>query len=158
DVAFSKPKANITALLMSYPAAGGNGTIIARGWLDPQNRDSDRVDEPIVPGTFYRLNFDLQPKDEVIVAGRRVALMIISSDNEHTLRPAPGTQLTVDTAKSSFILPVVGGSKLFAKATGNDQEDLTASGTVPATLALTLGGAASFGSFTPGVDKTYTAS
>jgi hypothetical protein len=31
-------------------------------------------------------------------------------------------------------------------------------GTVPATLALTLGPAASFGTFTPGVEHTYTAS
>src|SRR5262249_38971299 len=30
-------------------------------------------------------------------------------------------------------------------------------GTVPATLALTLGSAANFGPFTPGVDRTYTA-
>ena len=33
-----------------------------------------------------------------------------------------------------------------------------AGGTVPATLALTLGPAATFGAFTPGVAKTYTAS
>jgi hypothetical protein len=32
------------------------------------------------------------------------------------------------------------------------------SGTVPATLALTLGAPAQFGAFTPGVTKTYTAS
>src|SRR5262249_11515565 len=32
------------------------------------------------------------------------------------------------------------------------------SGTVPATLSLTLGSAASFGAFTPGVTKDYTAS
>jgi hypothetical protein len=32
------------------------------------------------------------------------------------------------------------------------------SGTVPATLSLTLGPAATFGAFTPGVDKTYTTS
>jgi hypothetical protein len=31
-------------------------------------------------------------------------------------------------------------------------------GTVPTTLALTLGPAASFGAFTPGVDRVYTAS
>jgi hypothetical protein len=31
-------------------------------------------------------------------------------------------------------------------------------GTVPATLSLTLGGSASFGAFTPGVAKDYTAS
>src|SRR5262249_2890672 len=34
----------------------------------------------------------------------------------------------------------------------------TVGGTVPATLSLALGGAASFGTFTPGVAKDYTAS
>jgi hypothetical protein len=34
----------------------------------------------------------------------------------------------------------------------------TIGGTVPPTLALTLGAPASFGAFTPGVDRTYTAS
>ena len=32
------------------------------------------------------------------------------------------------------------------------------SGTTPATLALTLGAPATFGAFTPGIDRTYTAS
>ena len=35
--------------------------------------------------------------------------------------------------------------------------DGSAGGTVPATLALTLGASASFGPFTPGADKEYTA-
>ena len=35
--------------------------------------------------------------------------------------------------------------------------DATIGGTVPATLALTLGAPASFGAFTPGIDKEYTA-
>ena len=35
--------------------------------------------------------------------------------------------------------------------------ELTVSGAVPATLSLTLGAAASFGAFTAGVDKDYTA-
>src|SRR4051795_8521362 len=34
----------------------------------------------------------------------------------------------------------------------------TVGGTVPATLALTLGGPATFGAFTPGVDRDYLAS
>jgi len=156
-MAFSKPKANLTALLVSYPEGAGNGTIIARGWLDPENRDSDRVSKPIVPGTFYQLDFDLQPKDEVIQPGRRVALMVISSDYEHTLRPAPGTQLTLDSQHSSFTLPIVGGPKAFATATGNDLETLPVGGDVPATLSLTLGAAADFGPFQPGVAKDYTA-
>ena len=36
--------------------------------------------------------------------------------------------------------------------------DGSAGGTVPATLALTLGAPATFGAFTPGVEKDYTAS
>jgi hypothetical protein len=47
--------------------------------------------DPITPGEFYDLTFDLQAKDMVIPAGRRLAFMILSSDFEHTLRPAPGT-------------------------------------------------------------------
>ena len=35
--------------------------------------------------------------------------MIFSSDREFTLRPAPGTQMTVDLAGTSIRLPVVGG-------------------------------------------------
>jgi hypothetical protein len=39
-----------------------------------------------------------------------------------------------------------------------DDQPGTVGGTVPATLALTLGAPASFGPFTPGVTKSYTAS
>ena len=39
-----------------------------------------------------------------------------------------------------------------------DDEDGTVGGTVPATLALTLGAPAAFGAFTPGVARDYTAS
>ena len=154
-IAFSKPKANLTGILISYPATGGNGTILARGWLDPENRASMYRSDPITPGQFYDLSFDLQPKDMVIPAGRRLAFMILSSDIEHTMRPAPGTQLTIDTAHSDVSLPIVGGNAAFAAATGAALGDV--GGTVPATLALTMGPAASFGAFTPGVAKDYTA-
>jgi hypothetical protein len=157
-MASSKPKANLTGILISYPGAGGNGTILSRGWLDPENRTSDRVSEPIVPGRFYRLSFDLQPKDMVVPAGRRLAFMVLSSDFEHTLRPAPGTQLTLDTAQSSVSLPIVGGPRAFADATGAAYVEAPVGGTVPATLSLTLGAPASFGAFRPGVDREYTAS
>jgi hypothetical protein len=154
-IAFSKPKANLTGILISYPAGGGNGTILSRGWLDPENRDSMYRSDPITPGQFYDLRFDLQPKDMVVPAGRRLAFMVLSSDNEHTLRPKPGTQLTVDTAHSSVELPIVGGDPAFAAATGAAFGEV--GGTVPATLALTMGAPASFGAFTPGLEKDYTA-
>ncbi len=40
---------------------------------------------------------------------------------------------------------------------GADEETGTVGGSVPATLALTLGAPATFGAFTPGVAKEYTA-
>jgi predicted acyl esterase len=156
NVAFSAAKANLTAVLVSLPATG-NGTIITRGWKDPQNRTSDFVSEPMTPGTFYKLDFDMQPRDVVVAAGRRIGLMVLSSDRDYTIRPAPGTELTLDLAGSTFTLPTVGGSKVLTTALGGDAEDAPVGGTVPATLALTLGAPATFGAFTPGVAKEYTA-
>jgi hypothetical protein len=117
DMSSSKPKANLTGVLVDY-APDGTATILTRGWLDPENRDSAAVTEPVTPGTFYRLRFDMQPKDSVITAGHRIGVMILSSDNEATIRPAPGTQLTMDLARSSVHLPVVGGAAALAEATG----------------------------------------
>jgi predicted acyl esterase len=156
-MAFSKPKANLSAALISYPATGGSGTILTRGWLDPENRSSDYVSDPIAPGTFYTLKFDMQAKDAIVPAGRRLGLMVFSSDRQYTIRPAAGTQLTLDLAGSSITIPVVGGASALATATGTDIEQGGVSGTVPATLALTLGAPASFGAFTPGVANDYNA-
>lgn len=42
--------------------------------------------------------------------------MIFSSDKDFTLRPSPGTELTVDLDATSVTLPVVGGAEAFSKA------------------------------------------
>jgi hypothetical protein len=155
--AFSKPRAHLSVHLVSLPADGSAGTILTRGWKDPTNRDSDYTTEPLTPGRFYRLNVDLQPKDAIVKAGNRLGLMVMSSDHDYTIRPAPGTQLTVDPAATTMTLPVVGGAATFARDTGTGYAEGGVTGTVPATLALTLGAPASFGAFTPGVAHTYTA-
>jgi predicted acyl esterase len=157
SAAFSKPRANLSVYLVSFPAAGGAGTILTRGWRDPENRNSDYVSDPVAPGTFYRLNVDLMPKDSIVKAGNRLGLMVMSSDHDYTIRPAPGTQVTVDPAATTMTLPVVGGAATFAQDTGTGFAQGSVGGTVPATLALTLGQAASFGPFTPGVAHDYTA-
>ena len=66
----------------------------------------------------------------------------------------PTTGLTVDTVKQQVADLAIEffAAKLARAASGG------VSGTVPATLSLTLGTAASFGAFTPGVDRTYDAS
>jgi X-Pro dipeptidyl-peptidase len=63
------------------------------------------------------LTFDLQPDDQIVPAGKRIALMILSSDRDFTLWPKAGTRLTVDLARTSLRLPVVGGEAALADAT-----------------------------------------
>jgi predicted acyl esterase len=111
-LAFSKPKANVTAHLISYPETG-NATVISRGWIDPENRHDPAVTEAVRTGKSYKLRFDFQPKDSVIAAGRRLGVMILSSDRDYTVRPAPGTELTMDLKKSQPTLPIVGGPSVF---------------------------------------------
>jgi len=120
-LASNKPAVNLSVWLVSLPwidkkNAKITDNLITRGWADPQNRQSLRESEPLEPGRFYRMTFDLQPDDQIIPAGQRIALMIFSSDRDFTLRPDPGTELTVKLRGTSITLPVVGGRKAFEKA------------------------------------------
>ena len=83
--------------------------------------------------------------------------MVFSTDRNYDIRPAAGTQLSLDLAGSSFTIPVVGGQSRSPPPPAAIRIG-GVGGTVPATLALTLGAPAAFGAFTPGVAKEYTAS
>ncbi len=109
-----KPAVNLSVWLVQLPwnpekNAKITDNIITRGWADLQNHKSLTESEPLVPGKFYDMTFELEPDDQVIPAGKQIALMIFSSDKEFTLHPAPGTKLTVDVDKTSITIPVVGG-------------------------------------------------
>ena len=128
-VASSQPAVNLSAWLVSLPWTKGgrtNDNLISRGWADPQNHDSIRESEPLVPGEFYELSFDFQPDDQVIPAGQRIGLMIFSSDKDFTLWPKPGTELTVELGATSIELPVVGGAKALRRATTPKRRRLSA--------------------------------
>jgi X-Pro dipeptidyl-peptidase len=115
-VASNQPAANLSVWLVSLPwidARGrrpGQGGVVTRGWADPQNHSSLTDGEPLVPGEFYDVTFDLQPDDQIVAAGQRIGLMIFSSDRDFTLWPDPGTEVTVDLDGTSLELPVVGGA------------------------------------------------
>lgn len=120
-LASSKPAANLSVWLVSLPWNGEKGAkitdnIITRGWADPQNHKSINESEPLKPGTFYNVNFDLQPDDQVIPKGQHIGLMIFSSDNQYTILPKPGTELTIDLDKTTLQLPIVGGKDALEKA------------------------------------------
>ncbi len=46
--------------------------------------------------------------------------MIFCSDRDYTLRPDPGTELTVDLGATHIKLPVVGGAEAYSKAFEED--------------------------------------
>ena len=124
SAASSKPAVNLSVYLVSLPWNEGRrvkitDNIIDRGWADLQNYKSLRESEPLKPGKFYEMTFELQPDDQVIKAGQQIGLMIFSSDSEFTLLPKPGTELTVDLDKTTIKIPVVGGSEAFLNATQN---------------------------------------
>ncbi|MGB5417326.1 Xaa-Pro dipeptidyl-peptidase [Algibacter sp.] len=123
-LASNKPAANLSVWLVSLPwndsrRAKTTDNIITRGWADPQNSKSLTQSEPLKPGKFYTLTFDLQPDDQVIKAGQQIGLVIFSSDKEYTLHPNPGTELTIDLDATTLNLPIVGGSEAFDEAFKN---------------------------------------
>ena len=122
-VASSKPAANLTVWLVQLPFATGRNAnpafdVITRGWADPQNHASLAHGEPLVPGQFYDMTFEIEPDDQVIPAGKRLVLMLMSSDRDFTLWPHPGTELTFDLDHTSIDLPVVGGPEALRRALG----------------------------------------
>ena len=124
-VASSKPAANLSVWLVSLPWTEGRRSkitdnLINRTWADIQNHESLYESEPLEPGKFYSLTFNFQPDDQIIKAGQKIGLMIFSSDKDFTLRPDPGTELTIDLDATSITLPVVGGIEAFEKAVVND--------------------------------------
>ncbi|MCA9763712.1 MAG: Xaa-Pro dipeptidyl-peptidase, partial [Gemmatimonadetes bacterium] len=60
------------------------------------------------------MTFGLEPDDQIIPAGARLALMVFSSDGEHTLLPPAGARLSLDLDGTRLELPVVGGAPAFA--------------------------------------------
>jgi X-Pro dipeptidyl-peptidase len=120
-LASSQPAANLSVWLVSLPWTEGQTSritdnIITRGWADPQNDQSLTKSAPLEPGRFYELTFNLQPDDQVLAKGQRIGLLIFSSDRDFTLRPDPGTELTVDLDSTFVTLPIVGGADALATA------------------------------------------
>ncbi|APU13806.1 Xaa-Pro dipeptidyl-peptidase [Actinoalloteichus fjordicus] len=116
-VSFTRPAANLSALLVAR-APDGSAEIITRGWTDPQNRDADDQTSPIVPGETYRVELTMQAQDYVLPAGHELGFVLISSDRDYTLRPAPGAGLAVELGRTRLVLPTVGGRSTLTSAFG----------------------------------------
>jgi X-Pro dipeptidyl-peptidase len=101
--------ANLSAYLVDYgPPGSPAATMVTRGWIDVQNRVRRDKTDPIKKGKSYDYRWDLHPDDYIFQPGRRIGVVILSTDRDFTLRPLPGTKLTVDPGFSSITLPLVG--------------------------------------------------
>ncbi len=118
-LASSRPGTSLAVTLVRLPWSGASActsstigtatSVVTRGWADPQNHESLWESEPLVPGEFVELTFPLQPDDQILPAGTRLGVVITPSDREFTIRPTPGTELSVDLAATQLHVPVVGG-------------------------------------------------
>jgi X-Pro dipeptidyl-peptidase len=105
--------ANLTAVVVDYGPVGSAAApvMVTRGWTDVQNRKRIGRSTPIQLGQKYRFTWELEPDDYVFPAGHRIGLVVVSTDQQYTLRPNPGTRLTVNPSRSSVTLPIVGGRR-----------------------------------------------
>lgn len=122
-LASSKAAANLSIWLVELPwieRSKINDNLITRGWADPQNYRSQTKGEPLKPGKFVDVTFALEPDDQIIAKGRRIALMIFASDRDFTLWPKAGTELQIDLDGTTLELPVVFGKAAFEAAVAAD--------------------------------------
>lgn len=127
-MAVDEPAAIVSVALFDFGPDGAAGPVNF-GWMNPHNRNGVANSEPITPGTFYPLSFQMQPVDHVFEAGHQIALAVYSSDVHFTLRPPTDPELSLSLAESDVTLPVVGGEQTLASALGLDDEmTVTATG------------------------------
>lgn len=116
-LAADRPAVNLSTAIVATTAEG-TSRIVTRGFADPQNADDlDGVGTPLTPGQQVQVDFGYEPVDTIIPAGSTLSVMVYSSDNEFTVRPAPGTVLDIDLGATTTHLPVVGGPLALALAT-----------------------------------------
>jgi X-Pro dipeptidyl-peptidase len=85
--------------------------VVARGYVDAQNRNSLSRPSALRPGTYYQVRWNTLPQDYRFKAGHRLALVLIGTDGDVQSDKATGAAVTVDLAGSGITLPVVGGAR-----------------------------------------------
>jgi X-Pro dipeptidyl-peptidase len=136
---------------------------VTRGIRDTQNRSSLWFADasPLSPvGTPFRLQFPTMPNEHTFKAGHQIGIIVGGTNTSMvsgTGQPN-NVAVTLDARTSKVSLPITGGAAALNAAGAFTDASGGAGGSVPATLALTMGAPASFGAFTPGLAKEYTAS
>ncbi|MFJ3309519.1 Xaa-Pro dipeptidyl-peptidase [Streptomyces sp. NPDC086549] len=86
-------------------------TVVSRGWADLGTCADARKSRPLTPGKACTLTLDLAVTDHVVPAGHRLALVVAGTNKNLINPPADRPTLTLDLARTSLRMPVVGGGK-----------------------------------------------
>ncbi|MET8828571.1 Xaa-Pro dipeptidyl-peptidase [Streptomyces sp. NPDC004610] len=103
-------------------------TVLSRGWADLGHHAGDGRGTPLTPGKRYSITLDLAATDHVVPAGHRLALIVAGTDNGLIEPPADTPTLTLDLARTTASVPVVGGTGAFARATAGSPATAPAAG------------------------------
>ncbi|MDF3302738.1 Xaa-Pro dipeptidyl-peptidase [Streptomyces tropicalis] len=92
-------------------------TVVSRGWADLGHWAPGLKGVPLTPGRACTITLDLAATDHVVPKGHRLALIVAGTDKDLIDPPAGTPTLTLDLARTSARLPLVGGEAAFARAT-----------------------------------------
>lgn len=120
---FDEPTANLSAVLVDYSSE--ENKVVTRGWIDPKNKDSLSESINLDTDETYTFTWDMEAYEHEFEKGHQIGLVIISSDNEYTKRPDPGTEITIYPEESKIILPLTGDFKEEASQSDNAQTSNT---------------------------------
>lgn len=118
-VACDRPTACLSVWLVSLPWTQSEkitDDVITRGWADPANAKSIWTEQPMIPGQFRDIEFELQPDDQILQPGEQLGLVLLSSDRDFTLWPEPGTKIEFAIQQCQLDLPIVGGTEAYSKS------------------------------------------
>ncbi|MEI2776975.1 MAG: Xaa-Pro dipeptidyl-peptidase [Tetrasphaera sp.] len=87
-------------------APNGSAELVTMGWADPQNRNSLWRTDPITPGQPLTVAVDFEATDHIVPAGHQVAVTLLQTDHDFTIRPPAGNVMTVDSRLSTVTLPL----------------------------------------------------
>ncbi|MFI7615062.1 Xaa-Pro dipeptidyl-peptidase [Nonomuraea terrae] len=79
--------------------------IIARGWIDVQNRESLSESAPLPVGEYGKVKWQTLPQDYIFKKGHRLGLVIAGTDSNYSDEAGTGARVTVDLTKSSVVVP-----------------------------------------------------
>jgi X-Pro dipeptidyl-peptidase len=83
--------------------------VVTRGWIDVRNRVSPSRTVPITAGKPYTFEWEMQTNDHVFQPGHRIGVVLISTDQDHTLHYPAGTEVGVRLGVSKVVLPLTPG-------------------------------------------------